>query len=91
MADSFRQKLQHEKKAVVEIAALAAEVRNQHLAKKGGKYDADFTKWWKDNDINSVFGTLSTFTTYAKAGDAVGRLRRNLKAKLTRCQPQKLR
>ena len=62
-----------QKKASVEVAALAAEVRSQHLAKKGGKYDAAFAEWWKANDMNSVFGTLSTFTTYAKAGDAVGR------------------
>jgi hypothetical protein len=72
LADKFRALKRNEKRATVEIAELAALVRNQHLGIGKREYDADFAKWWKNHGGEEIFGTPSTFTTYAKAGDAVG-------------------
>lgn len=61
----------------LELAVLAASVRNLHLrAKKRRKtYSKNFKDWWIREEMPLIFGGLPTFTRYAKAGEAITVLR----------------
>ena len=60
------------RRSIKELATLAADIRNQHLDATGKKYDADFQSFWKSFSMETKFGSLSNFTKYASAGDAIG-------------------
>ena len=59
------------RKSIVELATIAAAIRNQHLDPNGKKYDSDFRTFWKNFSMERNFGSLSNFTKYANAGDAI--------------------
>ena len=57
--------------SLIELATIAAKIRNQHLDASGKKYDAEFHGFWKAHSMEKNFGSLSNFTKYANAGDAI--------------------
>ena len=59
------------RKSVLDQVKLASLVRNQYLDDTGRKYDAAFQTFWKAYSMNDLFKSLSNFTKYAAAGDAI--------------------
>jgi len=57
--------------SLIELASIAANIRNQHLDANGKKYDAEFHAFWKAHSMEQNFGSLSNFTKYANSGDAI--------------------
>jgi hypothetical protein len=64
------------RKAGVELAKYAAILRDQYLDSQG-HYDADFNKFWRDQDLDKRFGQKSNFTKYALAGNALEKIQAN--------------
>lgn len=66
------------RESLFHICLIAYGIRRRNLRKirkgerggnqQGQKYKEEFTKWYEDNDLKSVYGTLSSFTKYAMAG-----------------------
>lgn len=71
LADRISTLIGNVRKSVIELAALAADVRNQYLDASGRKYDREFEAFWKAHDMDGKFGTRATFTKYANVGDVV--------------------
>jgi hypothetical protein len=62
---------------VIALAGRAYQIRLQHLREDGKRYDKDFEKWWRDYELNRVFGKRSNFTKYAAAGEALEKAKIN--------------
>lgn len=66
------------RESLFHICLIAYGIRRRNLRKirkgerggnqQGQKYKEEFTKWYEENDLKSVYGTLSSFTKYAMAG-----------------------
>ena len=54
-----------------EIYLYAAGLRNLYLDKKTNRYSPEFQKWYAKQELETLFGKLSSFTKYAAAGDVV--------------------
>jgi hypothetical protein len=59
------------RKNVIALAGRAYHIRLEHLGEDGKGYDKDFEKWWRNYELNRVFGKRSNFTKYAAAGEAL--------------------
>jgi hypothetical protein len=75
LADQFTSLLGTARKSTVELATKAAAVRNQYLSVDGTRYAPEFHQFWKTYNMESKFGSLSTFTKYAGIGDAIEKVR----------------
>lgn len=62
------------RRSVLEQVKLASLLRNQYLDETGRKYDSAFQTFWKDYSMNDLFKSLSNFTKYAAAGDAISKV-----------------
>jgi hypothetical protein len=62
------------RRSVLEQVKLASLLRNQYLDETGRKYDPAFQAFWKDFSMNDLFKSLSNFTKYAAAGDAISKV-----------------
>lgn len=71
LADRIGTLIGNVRKSVLELSALAADVRNQYLDASGRKYDPAFEAFWKAHDMDGKFGTRATFTKYANIGDVI--------------------
>jgi hypothetical protein len=60
--------------SVLEQVKLASLLRNQYLDETGRKYDPAFQAFWKDFSMDELFKSLSNFTKYAAAGDAISKV-----------------
>jgi hypothetical protein len=56
-----------------ELEQEAYTIRLQYLQADGEKYDPEFLGWFKSYEMKNVFGSLSTFTKYAAAGEVMQR------------------
>ena len=63
------------RKNIVELATMAATVRNQYLSGSGKSYEPEFHQFWKTYSMENKFGSLSTFAKYANIGDAIEKVR----------------
>lgn len=72
LADKIKGLLGNIRTSVVELAVIAANIRNQYLDASGKKYDGDFQAFWKNYGMEKNFGSQANFTKYASAGDAIG-------------------
>ena len=72
LADKIEGLLGNIRTSVVELATIAASIRNQYLDATGKKYDGDFQAFWKNYGMEKNFGSQANFTKYASAGDAIG-------------------
>lgn len=61
--------------STVELATIASEIRNQNFDIATNRYDQEFQKFWKSYDMEKKFGSMATFTKYAKIGDALDKVR----------------
>jgi len=59
------------RRSIIELATIAATIRNQYLDATGSKYDGEFHAFWKKFSMEQNFGSLSNFTKYANSGDAI--------------------
>ena len=64
------------RKNILEIAAVAAEIRSAHFDSPSKKYSKAFRTFWDDFDLKAKFGGLPNFTKYAYAHEAVERAKR---------------
>jgi hypothetical protein len=64
------------RKAGVELAKYAAELRDQHIDVKGN-YDKKFQDFWSKFELDKNFGQKSNFTRYALAGKAIEKIEAN--------------
>lgn len=80
LADRISTLIGNVRKSVIELAALAAEVRNQYLDASGRKYDPEFEAFWKAHDMDGKFGTRATFTKYANVGDVIHKVQAQYEA-----------
>ena len=71
LADRIGTLIGNVRKSVIELASLAAEIRNQYLDESGKKYDHTFEAFWKAYNMEGKFGTRATFTKYANIGDVI--------------------
>lgn len=62
------------RRSVLEQVKLASQLRNQYLDETGRKYDSSFQSFWKIHSMNDLFKSLSNFTKYAAAGDAISKV-----------------
>jgi hypothetical protein len=72
LADEFRSLGKKAKRNLIEMALLAAGVRENHKNASGG-YNKAFHDWYSKNRMDEVFGTKSNFSKYASAGTAIVR------------------
>ena len=72
LADKIKGLLGKIRTSVVELAIIAANIRNQYLDASGKKYDGDFQAFWKNFGMEKNFGSQANFTKYASSGDAIG-------------------
>jgi hypothetical protein len=72
LADKIKGLLGNIRTSVVELATIAANIRNQYLDATGKKYDGAFQAFWKNHGMEKNFGSQANFTKYANAGDAIG-------------------
>jgi len=75
LADKITGLMGNIRTSIVELATIAANIRNQYLDAKGRKYDSSFQAFWKDYGMERKFGSLANFSKYANAGDALGKVR----------------
>jgi hypothetical protein len=71
LKDQFEGLFGTARKSVLDQVKLASQVRNQYLDETGRKYDKAFQEFWKSYSMNELFKSLSNFTKYAAAGDAI--------------------
>ena len=62
------------KKSVVDLAMLAADIKNQYLDASGNKYAPEFEKFWISFDVNKKFGSRANFSRYASVGNFINRV-----------------
>jgi hypothetical protein len=62
------------RRSVLDQVKLASQLRNQYLDETGRKYDSTFQTFWKDYSMDDLFKSLSNFTKYAAAGDAISKV-----------------
>ena len=84
LADRISTLIGNVRKSVLDLSALAADVRNQYLDSSGRKYDAAFEKFWKDFDLDGKFGSRANFTKYANVGDVISRVAAQFEAYVDR-------
>ena len=53
------------------MAEKAYQLRSQYLSADGKNYVPDFEKWWSDYNLDSVFGSRSSFSIWAGSGEAL--------------------
>ncbi len=75
LADKITGLLGNIRTSTVELATIAANIRNQYLDVSGRKYDGEFQSFWKNFAMEKNFGSQANFTKYANAGDAIGLVR----------------
>ncbi len=61
------------RKAGIELAKHAAELRDQYIDAKGN-YDKTFQDFWEKFELDKNFGQRANFTRYALAGKAVEKI-----------------
>lgn len=74
LKDKFDRLFGVARRSVLEQVKLASLLRNQYLDETGRKYDPAFQSFWKDYSMNDLFKSLSNFTKYAAAGDAISKV-----------------
>jgi hypothetical protein len=72
LAEQIEGLLRVQRKAAVDLARIAAQIRNEHFDSSTNRYDAQFEAFWKNFSMERKFGSRANFTKYAKAGDAIG-------------------
>ena len=68
-AAEIRQLRKNGRDNLIALIERAHTIRMQHLGEKGKGYDPDFHRWWRSENMEQEFGTLSNFTKYAAAGE----------------------
>ena len=63
------------KRSVIDLADFACDMRMQHLEADGKKYSPAFMKWWNEHKLENQFGSLPTWTKYAKVGELLQQTR----------------
>jgi len=71
LADRISTLIGNVRRSVIDLASLAAEIRNQYRDESGKKYDSTFEAFWKAFNMDGKFGTRATFTKYASIGDVI--------------------
>lgn len=54
-----------------QLCLLAGGIRNAYLDKKTKKYTDEFSRWYKKNKLDGLFGSLANFTKYALSGEVI--------------------
>ena len=75
-ADRIVELIGNVRKAGIELARYAAELRDQHLDEKGN-YDKKFRDFWEKFELDKNFGQRANFTRYALAGKAIEKIEAN--------------
>jgi hypothetical protein len=68
-ATEIRQLRKNIRDNLIELIEKAHNIRMQHLGENGKGYDADFHRWWRNENMKTEFGELPNFTKYAAAGE----------------------
>jgi hypothetical protein len=63
------------KRSVIDLAVFSYDMRMQYLEADGRKYSSAFMKWWKEHKLENQFGSLPTWTKYAKVGELLQQTR----------------
>jgi len=71
LSKKLKDRLREGQDATWETFLYAAGLRKAYL--KNDKWDASFTKWYKDNELHRCFGNLSQFSKCASAGEVINR------------------
>jgi len=74
LADKLVDLLGNIRKAGIDLAILASEIRSQYFSLENKRYDPSFNEFWTKLEMDKKFGGLSNFTKYAKAGEAVKKI-----------------
>jgi hypothetical protein len=74
LADKLVDLLGNIRKAGIDLAILACEIRSQYFDLEKKRYDKGFNEFWTKLEMDKKFGGLSNFTKYAKAGEGVKKI-----------------
>lgn len=84
LKDQFEELFGAARKSIMEQVKLASLVRNQYLDANGRKYAPEFQAFWKDYSMDGLFKSLSNFTKYASAGDAISKVEKRFEQHFNR-------
>ena len=73
LVDEIKAMYRNGQRSTREIASKAYQLQVQYRPADSNRYDPKFDKWWRDYEMNGVFGSRSNFSKYAAIGEALER------------------
>tara|TARA_B100000123_G_scaffold216683_1_gene165146 strand:- start:1540 stop:2373 length:834 start_codon:yes stop_codon:yes gene_type:complete len=71
LVNEIKDKFTKDRENRFQIFILSSSIRRKYLDKKTKKYSNEFESWYKKNNLDEYYGSLSNFTKYCSCGDVV--------------------
>jgi hypothetical protein len=71
LVNEIKDKFTKDRENRFQIFLLSTSIRKKYLDKKTNKYSKEFEDWYKKNNLNEYYGSLSNFTKYCGCGEVV--------------------
>lgn len=77
LAAELKKRFRRDRENKFQLYIMSAGLREKHLDQENNAYSNEFTDWFESSGMKEHYGSLSNFTKYAAAGDAIDYVARN--------------